>query len=48
MVGGMPRAVLEYAEREDFDFVMAQQKNLNDAYIADMAKYASRRRPPAS
>lgn len=41
VVGGMPRAVLEYVEGKDFDFVLAQQKNLNDAYIADMAKYAS-------
>lgn len=41
VVGGMPRAVAEYAERKDFDFVLAQQKNLNDAYIADMAKYAT-------
>ena len=41
VVGGMPRAVLEYAEKKDFDFVLAAQKSLNDAYIADMAKYAS-------
>lgn len=41
VVGGMPRAVMEYAETKDFDFVMAAQKNLNDAYIADMAKYAT-------
>ena len=41
VVGGMPRAVLEYVEKQDFDFVLAAQKSLNDAYIADMAKYAS-------
>jgi predicted AAA+ superfamily ATPase len=41
VVGGMPRAVAEYTEKEDFDFVLAVQKGLNDAYIADMAKYAS-------
>lgn len=41
VVGGMPRAVSEYVETKDFDFVMAAQKTLNDAYIADMAKYAS-------
>lgn len=41
VVGGMPRAVLEYADSRDFDFVIAAQKTLNDAYIADMAKYAA-------
>jgi len=40
-VGGMPRAVSEYADTKDFDFVMSAQKTLNDAYIADMAKYAT-------
>jgi len=37
----MPRAVSEYADTKDFDFVMSAQKTLNDAYIADMAKYAT-------
>lgn len=41
VVGGMPRAVLEYVDTDDFNFVLAVQKNLNDGYIADMAKYAS-------
>ena len=41
VVGGMPRAVLEYVDTKDFNFVVAAQKTLNDAYIADMAKYAS-------
>lgn len=41
VVGGMPRAVTEYVDTQDFDFVMAAQKSLNDAYIADMAKYAT-------
>lgn len=41
VVGGMPRAVLEYADNRDFDFVISAQKTLNDAYIADMAKYAA-------
>lgn len=41
VVGGMPRAVSEYVETKDFDFVMVAQKSLNDAYIADMAKYAT-------
>jgi predicted AAA+ superfamily ATPase len=41
VVGGMPRAVREYADKRDFDFVTAIQKSLNDSYIADMAKYAT-------
>jgi predicted AAA+ superfamily ATPase len=41
VVGGMPRAVYEYVDNRDFNFVTAVQKSLNDAYIADMAKYAS-------
>ncbi|MCL2814732.1 MAG: ATP-binding protein [Oscillospiraceae bacterium] len=41
VVGGMPRAVSEYAEKRDFDFVAAVQRTLNDSYIADMAKYAA-------
>ncbi|MDR1579348.1 MAG: ATP-binding protein [Synergistaceae bacterium] len=40
-VGGMPRAVGEYADKRDFDFVAAALKTLNDSYIADMAKYAA-------
>jgi len=41
VVGGMPQAVLEYIETGDFNFVLAAQKTINDAYIADMAKYAT-------
>lgn len=41
VVGGMPRVVQEYASRQDFDFVAALQRTLNDSYIADMAKYAT-------
>lgn len=41
LTGGMPQAVLEYLRERDFNFVMAAQKNINDAYIADMAKYAT-------
>ena len=41
VVGGMPRAVQEYVNKLDFDFVTAIQKTLNDSYIADMAKYAT-------
>lgn len=41
VTGGMPRVILEYLQEQDFNFVMAAQKSLNDAYIADMAKYAT-------
>ena len=41
VLGGMPRVVQEYADRRDFDYVVALQRMLNDSYIADMAKYAS-------
>jgi predicted AAA+ superfamily ATPase len=41
VVGGMPRVVQEYASKRDFDFVLAEQKALNNSYIADMAKYAT-------
>ena len=41
VIGGMPRAVLEYIEKQDFNFVLAAQKTINHAYIADMAKYAT-------
>lgn len=41
VVGGMPQVVRIYAETKDFNFVLAAQKGLNDAYIADMAKYAA-------
>jgi hypothetical protein len=37
----MPRAVLDYLETRDYNFVLAAQKNINAAYIADMAKYAT-------
>ncbi len=40
-VGGMPRAVQEYEDKQDFDFVNVIQKSLNSSYIADMAKYAT-------
>jgi len=41
VVGGMPQAVLDYVSTNDFNFVLAAQKTINDAYIADMAKYAT-------
>ena len=39
--GGMPRAVLEYREKQDMNFVTAVLKDINNSYIADMAKYAN-------
>jgi len=41
VIGGMPEVVSEFKESGDYNFVRATQKNLNSAYIADMAKYAS-------
>lgn len=41
LTGGMPSVVVQYIDKQDFDFVKAEQKNINDAYIADMAKYAT-------
>ena len=41
VVGGMPGVVLTYINTKDFNFVLAAQKTINDAYIADMAKYAT-------
>ena len=41
IIGGMPNAVKEYLEEKDFNFVLSIQKNINDSYIADMAKYAT-------
>lgn len=41
VTGGMPAAVKEYVEKRDFNFVLSTQKNINDSYIADMAKYAT-------
>ncbi len=43
VIGGMPEAVLQYVKTSDYNFVLATQKSLNDAYIADMAKYATPR-----
>jgi uncharacterized protein len=40
-IGGMPQVVKEFIEKRDFNFVVALQKNINDAYVADMAKYAT-------
>ncbi|MEI7983419.1 MAG: DUF4143 domain-containing protein, partial [Bacteroidota bacterium] len=39
-VGGMPQVVNEFIKTKDYNMVMAMQRNIIDAYIADMAKYA--------
>jgi hypothetical protein len=39
-IGGMPRVVEEYLTSGDLLLSTILQKGLNDAYIADMAKYA--------
>ena len=41
VTGGMPQPVRTFVETQDFNFVLASQKALNNAYIADMAKYAA-------
>ena len=39
--GGMPRIIADLIVEDDYNLVVANQKNIADAYIADMAKYAS-------
>lgn len=41
IVGGMPEAVLSYTEEQSFIDAGEIQTNILDAYVADMAKYAS-------
>lgn len=41
VMGGMPQAVKNYVDSRDFNFVLNAQKTLENAYVADMAKYAS-------
>jgi predicted AAA+ superfamily ATPase len=40
-IGGMPQVVKEFIESNDYHFAVSLQKNINDAYISDMAKYAT-------
>lgn len=40
-LGGMPQVVKEFAASNDYHLAASIQKNILDAYIADMAKYAS-------
>ena len=39
--GGMPRAVADYLEKRDFDFVRIKQNEILILYTADMAKYTT-------
>jgi len=39
--GGMPRVIADLIDNNDYNMVVANQKSIADAYIADMAKYAS-------
>lgn len=41
IVGGMPQALSAYIAHQDFNFSYAVLQTINDAYIADMAKYAT-------
>ena len=40
VVGGMPKAVLEYKEKNDFEFVRIVQRQILADYDTDMVKYA--------
>ena len=39
--GGMPEVINEFLRTHDYIFVGVTQRNIHDAYIADMAKYAT-------
>ena len=41
VIGGYPAAVKTYLETKNFDAVRAVQADISEAYIADMAKYAT-------
>lgn len=41
VIGGMPAVVKSWLETQDFNYIVAVQKSLNGAYLADMAKYAT-------
>lgn len=41
VVGGMPKSIIEYLDKKDMDFVNVILKDINNSYIADMAKYAN-------
>lgn len=39
--GGMPQVLKEYTSSDDYNMMISVQKNISDAYIADMAKYTT-------
>ncbi len=41
VVGGYPAAVKSYLENGDFNLVRSEQSGISNAYISDMAKYAT-------
>jgi hypothetical protein len=41
-MGGMPQVVKEFIKYRRYDLVPVLQKNIDNAYIADMAKYAGK------
>ncbi len=41
VVGGYPAAVKSYLESGDFNLVRSEQSSISNAYISDMAKYAT-------
>lgn len=41
-LGGMPQVIKEYLELNDYATVQSIQKNIDNSYIADMAKYATK------
>lgn len=41
VTGGIPQSEHTFVETRNFNFVLASQEALNDAYIADMEKYAA-------
>ncbi|MDR1214153.1 MAG: AAA family ATPase [Propionibacteriaceae bacterium] len=38
-VGGMPQVVADYCARQDFNYVLALLQQVDNAFVADMAKY---------
>lgn len=42
LVGGMPECVLEYINKQDFDFVRVKQSRIFNDYASDMSKYSTK------
>lgn len=41
VIGGYPAVINSYLEHKDFNLVKSEQASISEAYIADMAKYAT-------